>query len=109
MRILSRYDVSGEDIRMRRTSSRHFNDNGKIGKKSEPVKTFADLLNNAFGRVNEYQFKADEMTQRLVVGDSSVDVHNVMIAAEKARLSLAFTKSVVDKLVDSFKQLTMLR
>ena len=38
-----------------------------------------------------------------------VPVHDVTIAAEKARLSLFFTKSIVDRITQAYRELSNLR
>ncbi len=62
---------------------------------------FTDLINN----VNEDQLNADAATKNFVLGEN-VELHDVMIAAEKAKTSLELLMEIRNKAVDMYKELT---
>ena len=62
---------------------------------------FTDLINN----VNEDQLNADSVTKDFVLGEN-VELHDVMIAAEKAKTSLELLMEIRNKAVDMYKELT---
>lgn len=112
MEIFKSYDVFGDAVAPRATNKRHF---GVIDK---PVMTdgettfigeFGDILNRQLGQVNELQANSDELTRKLAVTPNEVNIHDVMIAAEKAQLALNFTRTIRDKLVTAYQTLINLR
>jgi flagellar hook-basal body complex protein FliE len=77
---------------------------------SDDVSTsFSVAMQKALEQVNDQQVEADNLTQKMVFNPESVDAHEVMIAAEKARVSLTFTKTVADAVVKAYRELTSLR
>ena len=70
---------------------------------------FTKLLTDALQGVNQDQIHSDHLTQKLVTDPKSVDAHTVMIAAEKARISLTLTKTVVDQAIRGYRELINLR
>ena len=73
------------------------------------VSGFAGALKDAFYKVNDLQIQSDELTKALAVRPETVDVHDVTIAAEKARIALLFTKSIVDRVTQAYKELINVR
>ncbi|MCZ8238829.1 MAG: flagellar hook-basal body complex protein FliE [Leptospiraceae bacterium] len=99
----------GDKVNVNRTDERHY---GKMDTAVSPddiAGTFGSVLKKAFEEVNDQQVVADEMTQKLVFDPNSVDVHDVMISAEKARMSLTFTKTMADGFIRAYRELTSLR
>jgi len=62
-------------------------------------KMFSEALNN----VESLQNKADDLTKSLATGELN-DIHQVMIAAEKASLSLQFVVQVRNKVIDAYQE-----
>jgi flagellar hook-basal body complex protein FliE len=71
--------------------------------------TFADTLMKAIGNVNNLLSESDELSQKMINEPESVDIHSVMIAAQKAEIALNFTKSVRDEAIRSYRDLMNLR
>lgn len=71
--------------------------------------SFSEMFNNAIGKVNDLQVDAEELNQKMIYEPESVDVHTVMIAAQKAEVSLLFAKSVRDEAVKAYRELMNLR
>lgn len=66
--------------------------------------SFADILSNALGQVEQLQQQAASSAYDLAVGNQA-DVHTTMIAYEKASLALQLTIEVRNKLVEAFQEL----
>ena len=64
---------------------------------------FAKFLNDALGQVDALQTKADAASLQLATGKVQ-DLSEVMVALEKASLSLSLTVSVRDKVLDAYNQ-----
>lgn len=99
----------GDKVSVNRTDDRHYGKTTPGISPDQVAGSFGEVLRKAFEEVNEQQVVADEMTQKLVFDPNSVDVHDVMIAAEKARMSLTFTKAMTDGFVRAYRELTTLR
>ncbi|ODA42522.1 flagellar hook-basal body complex protein FliE [Desulfosporosinus sp. BG] len=64
---------------------------------------FAKFLNDALSQVNALQKNADTASMQLATGKVQ-DMSEVMVALEKASLSLSLTVSVRDKALDAYNQ-----
>ena len=111
--MLSFTGAEGDIVSLSATNKAHFGFPGeklKAGKKSDDFATsFADALKDAFYRVNDLQMESDKLTTALAVRPDTVDIHDVTIAAEKARTALLFTKSIVDRITQAYRELINLR
>jgi flagellar hook-basal body complex protein FliE len=63
---------------------------------------FANVLKASLDQVNDKQQKADQMSQRFMLGDDSVNLSDVMISMQKASLSFQATVQVRNKLVSAY-------
>jgi flagellar hook-basal body complex protein FliE len=71
--------------------------------KSEAAAPFSDLLTNAVGEVNALQDQAAAAVKGLMTG-SGVDVHQAMIATEKASMAFELALAVRNKAVQAYQQ-----
>lgn len=99
----------GDRVAVHRTNDRHYGKVNAAHSPDEVAGTFASAMQKAFESVNDQQVKADELTQKIVFDPNSVEIHDVMIAAEKARISLTFMKTVTDGFIRGYRELTQLR
>lgn len=67
-------------------------------------KSFANMLGDAIGKVNDSQLASNQETQKLTDGEDT-DLHNVMIASEKASLSLSTAVEVRDKAINAYQSI----
>jgi flagellar hook-basal body complex protein FliE len=102
-------EVSGDSVRMRATNRAHFGAPAEEVSDDEFVTEFTRAMRDAFYRVNNLQQSSEELTKQMAVKPDSVDIHDVTIAAEKARLSLMLTKSVVDRITQAYRELINMR
>lgn len=70
----------------------------------EAQKSFAETLKNAISAVNDTQNQSDQLTNKLINGEN-VDLHEVMIAAEKASVTLNATIEVRNKVIDAYQEI----
>ncbi len=70
---------------------------------------FGKMLGDFVEGVNKAQLEADEKTKDFVQGVNDVELHDVMIAAEKARTSLDLLMQIRNKALDMYKELTRMQ
>ncbi len=73
---------------------------GEAGTTSAP---FAALLTDAVGDVNQLESQARKAVEGLMTG-SGVDVHQAMIATEKASMAFELSLAVRNKAVQAYQQ-----
>ncbi len=75
-----------------------------VGSSDEATGNFGQMLQDAIKQVNNDQVASKQMTNKLVTGDVQ-DVHEVMLAAQKASLSLNLTVEVRNKVIESYQEI----
>jgi flagellar hook-basal body complex protein FliE len=73
-------------------------------KPADAQKAFSAFLKDALNKVNEQQVQADQLTEKLVKGEN-VDLHQVMIAAQKASISLQLALEVRNKVIEAYQEM----
>lgn len=71
---------------------------------SEGQKSFADTLKEAVASVNQDQKVADVKMQELATGQTH-SIHDVMLAAEKADVSLRLMTQVRNKIIEAYQEI----
>lgn len=66
---------------------------------------FENILTDFIGDVNQSQLDAQKLTNNFIMG-GDVEIHDVMIAGEKAKTSLELLMEIRNKAVDMYKELT---
>jgi flagellar hook-basal body complex protein FliE len=66
--------------------------------------SFGETLSRAIGDVNSLQQEAGKAVNQMVVGQD-VDLHDVMIAVEKAKTSFDLLMEVRNKTIDAYREL----
>lgn len=66
--------------------------------------SFENLFKDALGKVNELQVQADEYDKLFATGQVD-NIHQVMIASEKAEIAMQFTLSIRNKILDAYKEI----
>jgi flagellar hook-basal body complex protein FliE len=69
----------------------------------ESGKSFSDTLNEAINSVNDLQKTADKGAQDLATGRTD-NIHEVMIAVEKADIALKLMVQVRNKIIDAYQE-----
>lgn len=109
-------------LQMVRSDSQHFG-TGKIVSLSENTdktgllhtteksgtKSFQDYLLEAVDSVNTQQLDVASIQEKLITNPDEIDVHDVTIAMQKARMSLNLAQTVIDRLVTDWNEITTTR
>ncbi len=66
--------------------------------------SFASLLTSSINSVNDAQQHAGSLAQAFEVGDSKVDINEVMINLQKANISFQAMTQVRNKLVSAYQE-----
>ncbi|MBS4207628.1 flagellar hook-basal body complex protein FliE [Bacillus sp. FJAT-50079] len=70
----------------------------------EPKQNFATLLKSAINDVNEAQLQSDAATTKLAMGEQ-IELHDVMIAAQKATITLQAALEIRNKAVEAYQEI----
>ena len=71
--------------------------------------TFQEAMLGALDKVSAYQQFASNLQQKAIVDPDSVDVHDITIAQAEANMSLNITRNVLNRLVQSWRDLINIR
>ena len=71
--------------------------------------SFQDYLLEAMDSMNSQQLDVTKIQEQLITDPDSVDVHDVTIAMQKARMSLNLAQSIIDRLVTDWNEITTTR
>ena len=66
---------------------------------------FAQALNQLLGSVEKLSNQSEDLTKKAVYDPDNVDVHEIMIAAQKSRFALNLTKTILDGSIRAYKEL----
>jgi len=77
---------------------------GQIAPTAAPQEGFGNMLLNQVGNLNNVQAQADGLQQAMAAGDN-VDVTQVVVASERAQLSMQLATQVRNRLVDAYNEL----
>lgn len=112
------HEVSGHMFDLARTDPRHYTGrseaaSGATGEGSASSAAggadFSSMLFDSLNEVNDLQQSHEELSVQSIINPDSVDPHDVTLAAAKANLSLSITKSVVDRVLQAYREITNLR
>ena len=70
--------------------------------------SFSELIKTQMVDANSAQIHYEDMNKKLVLGEVS-NVHDVMVAGQKANMALEFTMQIRSLLLNAYNQLTQLR
>ena len=70
---------------------------------------FAQMLMDVLSEVNESQGKSRELQTDLMTGRRPVEVHDVMIAMEKASTSMQLTMAVRNKILEAYQEINRMQ
>jgi flagellar hook-basal body complex protein FliE len=77
---------------------------GGLGGADQVQKSFAATLKDAVGAVNQAHKEADIKMQELATGKSQ-NIHETMIAAEKADIALRLMVQVRNKMIEAYQEI----
>lgn len=70
----------------------------------EAQQKFAAVLKEQIEKINEAQNQSDVMTEKLARGEN-VDLHQVMIASQKANITLQATIEIRNKVIEAYQEI----
>lgn len=79
-------------------------DSKSVTKKNDDGNSFAEMLKGSVEKVNSMQNEADQAVQDLLVGKDQ-NIHQVMIAVEKANLSFNMMMQVRNKIINAYEEI----
>ncbi|GAB6163467.1 flagellar hook-basal body complex protein FliE [Desulfothermus naphthae] len=71
---------------------------------SSQTKSFGSTIEDSLKKVNDLQIQKDKMIEEFAVGKNE-NVHEVMIALQKADVAMKLTSAVRNKVIEAYKQL----
>lgn len=66
--------------------------------------SFSDILNKNLNEVNQLLLDSNEWNEKLALGQVE-NVHQVIIATQKAELALQFTMQIRNKILDAYNEI----
>lgn len=109
MKVLNSFQVIGDNVMLNKTNPKHMDNSGLVKESGDIASSFGNVLNNALKKVNEAQLKSDDLTTRMITTPNEVNIHDVMIAAQEAQISLNFLKSIRDRVIRAYQEIINMR
>ncbi len=108
--MINSINTTGHIVKLNITDPLHYDGQPQLKRKGDDVSgSFADVLNNSIKKVNDLQVDSEQAMQKMIYQPDSIDIHQVMIANQKAEISLAFTRSIRDGAMNAYRELMNLR
>lgn len=76
----------------------------KLTGNENATKSFSEFLSDAINKTNDLQLQADNIADDFAAGRTD-NIHEVMIAAEKADVALQFTMQIRTKILDAYNEI----
>jgi len=77
--------------------------NNNAASKKEAL-SFTDFLNNAIKDANKLQLESEQLNQAFAMGLND-NLHQIMIASEKADIALQFTVQIRNKVLEAYQEI----
>ena len=74
------------------------------GKTDSIESSFADYLKSALNKASDLEKEATALTESFAAGNTD-NIHQVLIAAEKADVALQFTMQIRNKIMDAYTEI----
>ncbi|MDD5067035.1 MAG: flagellar hook-basal body complex protein FliE [bacterium] len=111
MKVYNSFEVIGDNVSLNRTSPKHMDTSGAMAESQDQdvATSFGQLLNSALKKINTSQIRSDELTSKMITSPNEINIHEVMIAAQEAQMSLNFLKSVRDRVIRAYQDIINMR
>jgi len=83
-------------------------ENFSIKKENNKTEAFSDLFREKLNQVNELEKDSQAITASFAAGETD-SIHDVMIAAEKAKIAVNLTTAVQTKAIDAYNEIMRLQ
>lgn len=80
----------------------------KVIGNTEKSTSFENVFKEALDKVNDKQITSDSITQEFIEG-GDVEIHEVMLATEEAKMSLQLAVQIRNKVVEAAKELMQMQ
>lgn len=81
---------------------------GLVAQEKPVVNDFKDILASSLDKVNNLQTERSQLITSFASGENQ-NVHELMIAMQKASMSMNMTSAVRNKVIEAYKELTRLQ
>ena len=110
MKIIPHYKTTGDIINLKTSRKNHINDiKQKLSTTDKVTGNFSNLLAKSLDEVNNLELYATDLSSQMAVNPDSVEMHDVLIAAEQAEMAVLLTKGIIDRVIRSYKEITSIR
>lgn len=110
MEVYSNNQVKGDFVYLKTSRKNHIIDIKKDELKGDEVtENFKDLFVKTINKVNELELKSTDLTNQMVTDPDSVNIHDVMIAAEQAEMAVLLTKDIMDRVIRAYREIINVR
>ena len=109
MKLYGNDEVVGSKVKLLGIDKKHYSVKKSKESDDSVTKSFGELLGGALSKVNNLQVKSNKLTEQMIVSPEKVSIHSVMIAAQKAELALSMTKSITDRVIRAYQNITNMR
>ena len=79
-----------------------------VTKNDEPKQNFMEFLKDGFNETNALKKDSDLMTQDFLAGKTD-NLHEVMIAAQKAEVAVTFVTEVRNRIFEGYQEFTRMQ
>lgn len=80
------------------------NSGNKAGTLNNEKFDFKKMLVNEVNKINDAEMESNRLDKALITGDAD-NIHEVMIAAQKAEITLDFSVQVKNKALEAYKEI----
>lgn len=84
-------------------TTNHLNERTHLANPNHTEKSFSTYLKDSLQKVNEAQIKSDLLTEKMALG-KDVDLHEVMVAAQKANITMQLTVEIRNKVIEAYQE-----
>ena len=102
-------NVIGDRVFLKTTNPRHYGPNNKGAVSADFLDIFKTAVAKTISDTNRSQVSADNLMIKMITKPDSVNIHDVMIAQQKAQLALDYTSTILQKAVQAYQKITNLR
>lgn len=100
---------AGHVVHMNATNPLHYREGRDARDSDDVASSFAEAFHRAVGNVNNLQVESEDLSRRMIYEPESVNIHTVMLAAQKAEVALSFTRAIRDEAIRTYRELMNLR
>ncbi|MBN8217193.1 MAG: flagellar hook-basal body complex protein FliE [Spirochaetes bacterium] len=99
----------GANVSLMAPNARHIGFEPAQAAPSDFLEALSQSIRQGMDETNGDQLRSEQLNLQMATAPDSVNVHDVMIASEKAQMSLDLTRNVLQKAVAAYQALTNLR